>query len=65
MSVKSTENFLGAFEKNFSSKSEVLSQYSSLISSSLFQNLNFLLFLTYNLTGGQAGAPEGAAEYRF
>ena len=41
MSVKSTENFLGAFEKSFSSKSEVLSEYFSLISASLLQNMNF------------------------
>jgi len=45
MSVKHTENFLGAFEKKgCSSKSEVLSEYSSFIPFSFFENLNFFHF---------------------
>ena len=42
--IKSTENFLEAFEKSFNSKYEVLSEYSSLTSSFIFQNLNFFHF---------------------
>ena len=41
MSVNPTKNFLGAFEKKFRLKSEVLSEYSSVISASFFQNFNF------------------------
>ena len=52
MFVKSTENFLEAFEKRFSSKHEVLSEYSNLILSFTFSKSQlFSLFLTYILIG--------------
>ena len=44
MSGKPTKNFLGVSEKKFRLKSEVLSEYSSVIPASFFQNLNFFRF---------------------
>ena len=44
MSGKPTKNFLGVSEKKFRLKSEVLSEYSSVIPGSFFQNLNFFRF---------------------
>ena len=50
MQVRSTEKFLEAFEKSFSSKHEALSEYSNLILRFIFSKPQlFSLFLTYNL----------------
>ena len=66
MFVDSTESFLETVQKRFSLTTEGFARiFRPHFDLHLFSKYHFLQFLTYTLTGGQAGAPEGAAEYKF